>query len=108
MIRLRKGEIPILRQFQFSATECCVVPRRKFQNTTKHRLRVGHPKKRQILMERLGIERRFNFRNLQESFDFRSKCETTTVVKIVERLDSKMIARDKQRRYPGTQIAYGE
>src|SRR5258707_875980 len=108
MIRRRKGQIPILREFQLPATERCVMARWKLQNATKHRLRVRYPKERQILMERFGIEFRFNLRNLQERFDFRSERETLPVVKIIERLDSKVIARDDQLRCAESQITNRE
>src|SRR5450432_4649495 len=101
MTRLGKGQIPILREFQFSATERRIVTCRKLQYATKHRLRVRYPKKCQILVERFGIELSFNLWNLQQRFDFRRKCETLAVVEIVERLDSKMIAGDEQRRCAG-------
>src|SRR5882724_10510087 len=104
MIRLGKGQIPILCKFQLSPTECCVVTRRKFQNATKHRLRVGHPEERQVLVERFGIEFCFNLRYLQQRFDFRSERKPLALVEIIERLDSEMIAGDEQRRRAGAQI----
>ena len=81
---------------QFAIAENRVVTRGQLENSAKHRLGIGHPKKRQVLMERLRIEFCFDPRHLQQRLDLGGKGERFALVTIVERLHSEVIASNEQ------------
>src|SRR6478672_6755464 len=59
-------------------------------------------------MERFRIKLRFDPRHFQQRLDLRSKGQMISQVKIVERLHSKVVSRQKQSRCGGTQVTDGK
>ena len=84
------------------------MPCGELANPLEHGQRIGHPQKCQVLIERLPVHGRFDSRHLQQGLHFGRKGQLSAALAVVERLDSKMIARQKQFRRRRAQIADGK
>ena len=68
-----------------------------FEDAAEHRLGVGHPEERQILVKRLGVEFGLDPRNLQQRLDFGRKRKAFALSENNKRLDAEVIAGHEQR-----------
>ena|SRR5436190_18633089 len=77
----------------------------QLENALEQRLRIRHPEKGQILIEGFEIYGSINSGDFEQRFRFRRKSQPVSMVRVVERLDSEVVARHEQNRRARAKIA---